>query len=57
MTTSTSVADIDLREVPIGTGQSGTRTEADSMGAVEVPAEHYWGAPSAPSTRSTPTTM
>src|SRR5262245_21228456 len=21
-----------------------TRTEADSMGAIEVPAEHYWGA-------------
>jgi fumarate hydratase class II len=29
---------------PIGTDQSGTRTESDSMGAIEVPAEHYWGA-------------
>ena len=28
----------------IGTGQVGTRTERDSMGAIEVPAEHYWGA-------------
>ena len=28
----------------IGTGQTGTRTERDSMGAIEVPAEHYWGA-------------
>src|SRR5882762_5016037 len=23
---------------------AGTRTETDSMGAVEVPADHYWGA-------------
>jgi fumarate hydratase, class II len=33
-----------LRSVPIGTGASGTRVETDSLGAVEVPAEHYWGA-------------
>jgi fumarate hydratase class II len=33
-----------LRTVPIGTGARGTRVESDSMGAVEVPAEHYWGA-------------
>jgi fumarate hydratase class II len=33
-----------LRSVPIGTGQTGTRVESDSMGQVEVPAEHYWGA-------------
>src|ERR1700685_3747222 len=30
--------------VPIGTGASGTRVESDSMGEIEVPAEHYWGA-------------
>ena len=30
--------------VPIGTGATGTRVESDSMGSVEVPAEHYWGA-------------
>src|SRR6202042_2700304 len=30
--------------VPIGTGATGTRVESDSMGQVEVPAEHYWGA-------------
>ena len=30
--------------VPIGTGASGTRVESDSMGSIEVPAEHYWGA-------------
>jgi fumarate hydratase class II len=30
--------------VSIGTGQTGTRVESDSMGQIEVPAEHYWGA-------------
>src|SRR3954465_473163 len=29
---------------PIGTGATGTRIESDSMGQIEVPAEHYWGA-------------
>ncbi len=29
---------------PIGIDASGTRTETDSMGAVEVPADRYWGA-------------
>jgi fumarate hydratase class II len=33
-----------LRHTPIGTGQSGTRMERDSMGEIPVPAEHYWGA-------------
>jgi fumarate hydratase class II len=33
-----------LRSVPIGTGATGTRVETDSMGSIEVPAEHYWGA-------------
>jgi fumarate hydratase class II len=33
-----------LRDVPIGTGATGTRAESDSMGSIEVPAEHYWGA-------------
>ncbi len=33
-----------LLDLPIGTGQSGTRIESDSMGEVRVPAEHYWGA-------------
>ncbi len=27
-----------------GTGQTGLRVERDSMGPIEVPAEHYWGA-------------
>jgi fumarate hydratase class II len=30
--------------VPIGTGATGRRLESDSMGEVEVPAEHYRGA-------------
>jgi fumarate hydratase class II len=33
-----------LAFVPIGTGATGTRVESDSMGQIEVPAEHYWGA-------------
>ncbi len=33
-----------LRRAPIGTGATGTRVESDSLGEVEVPAEHYWGA-------------
>src|SRR5262249_50107605 len=32
------------RDVPIGTGATGERMEADSMGSIAVPAEHYWGA-------------
>src|SRR5215468_6582615 len=31
-------------QVPIGTGATGTRTESDALGSIEVPAEHYWGA-------------
>jgi fumarate hydratase class II len=33
-----------LRDVPIGTGQTGERMERDSMGEIAVPAAHYWGA-------------
>ena len=36
-----------LRSVPIGTGQTGSRIESDSMGEASVPAEHYWGAQTA----------
>jgi len=35
---------VALRDLPIGTGQTGSRVESDSMGEVSVPAEHYWGA-------------
>jgi aspartate ammonia-lyase len=34
----------ELLAIPIGTGATGTRVETDSMGSIEVPAEHYWGA-------------
>jgi fumarate hydratase class II len=35
---------MNASDLPIGTGQSGTRLESDSMGEIQVPAEHYWGA-------------
>ena len=31
-------------DLPVGIAASGTRTETDPMGAVEVPADRYWGA-------------
>ncbi|MEV0481002.1 class II fumarate hydratase [Streptomyces sp. NPDC050508] len=34
----------EMRDLPIGVRASGTRKEFDSMGAVEVPADRYWGA-------------
>ncbi len=33
-----------ILDLPIGTGETGMRRESDSMGVVEVPREHYWGA-------------
>ena len=39
-----TVTPAGLQWVPIGTGAMGTRVETDSLGAIEVPAEHYWGA-------------
>jgi fumarate hydratase class II len=33
-----------IRAVPIGLTAAGTRTESDSMGAIDVPADRYWGA-------------
>jgi fumarate hydratase class II len=33
-----------ILDVPVGLGATGTRRETDSLGAVDVPAEHYWGA-------------
>jgi fumarate hydratase class II len=33
-----------ILDLPVGTGQTGTRIESDSMGDIVVPAEHYWGA-------------
>jgi fumarate hydratase class II len=39
-----TTSELRLRPVPIGTGATGMRVESDSMGSIEVPAEHYWGA-------------
>ncbi|MFJ5113399.1 class II fumarate hydratase [Streptomyces sp. NPDC088551] len=33
-----------VRDVPIGINATGHRRETDSMGAVDVPADRYWGA-------------
>jgi len=33
-----------ILDLPIGTGATRKRIETDSMGEIEVPAEHYWGA-------------
>src|SRR5258706_5055977 len=33
-----------LRDIPIGIDAEGQRRETDSMGAIEVPADRYWGA-------------
>jgi fumarate hydratase class II len=39
-----TTTDSKRASVPIGTGATGTRIESDSMGQIEVPADHYWGA-------------
>ncbi len=33
-----------FHDIPIGIDATGTRIETDSMGAIEVPADRYWGA-------------
>src|SRR5215813_40234 len=33
-----------IQDLPIGIRMTGTRKESDSLGQVEVPADHYWGA-------------
>ena len=33
-----------IRNLPIGTGATGRRIESDSLGEIDVPADHYWGA-------------
>jgi fumarate hydratase, class II len=33
-----------IRDLPIGIQATGMRKESDSLGEIEVPAEHYWGA-------------
>ena len=33
-----------IRDLPVGiTAVAGVRRESDSLGQVEVPADHYWG--------------
>jgi fumarate hydratase class II len=32
-----------IRDLPIGLTSKGTRRETDSMGAIDVPANKYWG--------------
>ncbi|QHN03591.1 class II fumarate hydratase [Granulicella sp. WH15] len=34
----------ELKQIPIGIEATGNRKESDSMGEIEVPANHYWGA-------------
>jgi len=33
-----------IQNIPVGTGNNGFRKETDSMGVIDVPGEHYWGA-------------
>jgi fumarate hydratase, class II len=33
-----------IRDIPIGLSARGSRSEFDSMGNVDVPADRYWGA-------------
>ena len=33
-----------ILDLPVGLGAKGLRKESDSLGEIEVPAEHYWGA-------------
>jgi fumarate hydratase, class II len=42
--TSTDDAAPTILDIPIGLDATGMRTESDSLGNVEVPADHYWGA-------------
>jgi fumarate hydratase, class II len=34
----------ELKRIPIGIEATGKRKETDSMGEIDVPASHYWGA-------------
>jgi fumarate hydratase class II len=43
-TTSTADTRPTILDLPIGLDATGERKEFDSLGTVEVPADHYWGA-------------
>ena len=34
----------EILDIPVGLAATGTRRETDSMGAIDVPADRYWGA-------------
>ena len=34
----------EILDIPVGLAETGTRRETDSMGAIDVPADRYWGA-------------
>jgi fumarate hydratase class II len=34
----------EVRDLPVGIGETGHRRESDSMGVIHVPADRYWGA-------------
>jgi fumarate hydratase, class II len=42
--TDTDTPPPKILDLPIGLSATGTRREFDSLGDVEVPADHYWGA-------------
>jgi fumarate hydratase class II len=44
MDTSVTAPHPVVHELPIGIDETGTRSEFDSMGSVDVPADRYWGA-------------
>jgi fumarate hydratase class II len=44
MTRTAVPAPPTVLDLPVGLDATGTRTETDPMGSVQVPAEHYWGA-------------
>jgi fumarate hydratase class II len=39
-----SEPDLTVLDLPISIHATGSRKETDSMGAIEVPADRYWGA-------------
>jgi fumarate hydratase class II len=44
-TTNEKVEEVpQILDLPIGLGATGLRKESDSLGEIDVPAEHYWGA-------------
>lgn len=40
----TTVDAPQIRKIPVGIDATGSRRETDSMGAIDTPADRYWGA-------------